>query len=90
MRTIYADWAPADIRDAAESESRTTLGALGVPELTLVETLPYAGAFSDYRAHVTGCADCRRDDRADCAEGENLLAVSRIGVAEQHILAASN
>jgi hypothetical protein len=90
MRTMWVGWALDDIRDAAEAEGQTALDCLGVPEMKLVETLPYYGAFSDYPAHIAGCADCRRDDRDDCVEGETLRAVARIGVEEQHRIAESN
>jgi hypothetical protein len=76
--------------DAAELEGHVGLRALAVPEQRLVESLPYYSAFSDYQVHVTGCADCRRDDRPDCPEGEGLLVVSRIGVEEQQRMAAQN
>ncbi|WP_086559959.1 hypothetical protein [Streptomyces africanus] len=90
MRTTWASWTPGDMQEAAELEGWVGLTALKVPEQKLVETLPYYGGLTDYQAHVTACADCRRDDRPDCAEGEMLLTVSRIGVEEQHRLAASN
>jgi hypothetical protein len=90
MRTLWVGWDLDDIRDAAEAEGQTALDCLGVAELKMVETLPYYGAFSDYPAHIAACAGCRRDDQPDCVEGEALLAVSRIGVEEQHRLAANN
>lgn len=79
-----------DMQDAAEAEGYAKLDVLFVPEQRLVETLPYYSAFDDYRAHVTGCACCRRDDRPDCPEGEALLAVAQVGIGEQQRLAASN
>lgn len=90
MRTIWMSWDLDDMQDAAEAEGHVSLDALAVPEQQPVESLPYYGAFSDYRAHVAGCADCRRDDRPDCREGEASLEVSRIGVTEQHRMAAFN
>jgi hypothetical protein len=89
-QTTWAEWEPDAMSEAAELEGYTDLTALKVPEQRLVESMPYHAAFSDYRFHVVGCADCRRDDRADCPEGEALLAVSRIGVDEQHRAAAHN
>ncbi|WP_030248024.1 hypothetical protein [Streptomyces sp. NRRL S-455] len=90
MQTIWTRWDLADMQDAADAEGHTALDALVVPELKLVGTLPYSGALTDYREHITACADCRRDDRPDCRTGEALLAVSRIGVEEQHRMAVHN
>ncbi|MFH8805259.1 hypothetical protein ACH4F6_37915 [Streptomyces sp. NPDC017936] len=90
MRTIWTQWDTADMTDAAEMENRAALRALGVPERRLLEVLPYYGAFTDYHVHVTACAACRDDDRADCPEGRTLLDVSWIGVEEQHRSALSN
>jgi hypothetical protein len=87
---MWVGWTLDDIRDAAEAEGQTSLDSLGTSEIKLVETLPYYGAFSDYPTHIAACADCRRDDRPDCAEGETLRTVARIGVEEQHRMAALN
>jgi hypothetical protein len=90
MRTIWTGWALDDMRNAAEMEGRVSLTALDAPEQRLVESLPYYGAFCDYRAHVTGCDACRYDDQPDCPEGNALLGVSHVGVDEQRRTAASN
>jgi hypothetical protein len=90
MRTIWTRWDLADMQDAAEAEGQVGLDSLVTGEVKLVPALPYYGAFSDYQTHVKECADCRRDDRPDCPEGEALLTVSRVGVEEQHRIAASN
>lgn len=90
MRTIWASWNLDDMQDAADVEGHVSLDALAVPEQRPVESLPYYGAFSDYQAHVAGCVDCLPDDRPDCREGETSLEVSRVGVTEQHRLAAFN
>lgn len=90
MRTTWTNWKPADMQDAAESEARTGFDALEVPERDFITTLPYYGAFTEYRDHVVGCADCREDDRTDCPEGAEMLRVARIGLVEQADLALSN
>lgn len=90
MRTTWESWDLDDMQDAADAGAYVEMDALPVPEQTLVETLPYYGAFSDYRDHVVGCADCREDSRPDCAKGAGLLEVSRIGVTEQHHMALDN
>lgn len=90
MRTEWTLWDLNDMIGAAELEDRVTLGGLGTRELLLTESLPYFGGFADYSHHVTGCIDCRRDDREDCARGEGLLELSRIGVEEQHRAAVNN
>lgn len=89
-QTTWVEWEPNAMRDAAELEGWTGLSALKVPEQRAVASLPYYGAFGDYAAHVTACADCRRDDRDDCPVGETLLEVSRAGVEIQQRMAASN
>jgi hypothetical protein len=90
MRTTWTEWSPARMREDAQTEARVGFEALRAPERTALECLPYFGAFTDYRDHITGCADCIDDRRPDCAESENLVAVFRIGVAEQQILATLN
>ncbi|MFD8226864.1 hypothetical protein ACFV16_22130 [Streptomyces massasporeus] len=90
MRTIWVGWAIGDMQDAADAEGHASLDALVVPEQRPVESLPYYGAFDDYRAHVTGCADCRRDDRDDCATGNAMATVARVGIEEQHRMAVYN
>lgn len=89
-QTTWVRWAPDAMRDATELEGYVGLTALKVPEQRTVETLPYYRAFDDYAVHVTGCADCRRDDRADCPEGVALLEVSHTGLGIQQRMAAQN
>lgn len=90
MRTTWTDWKPKDMRDAAESEARTGFDALGAMERDFVTALPYYGAFTEYRDHVTGCRNCREDGRADCPEGTGLLDVASVGLRTQARLALDN
>lgn len=90
MRTTWERWSTQDMTDAAEAEDRTCLEVLAPPEREFVETLPYYGAFSDYKVHVTGCRDCRRDDREDCPAGDALRMTARIGLEVQERMAARN
>lgn len=91
MRTTWTEWAPGDMRAAAEMEGRVSLTALEVPEHPAsLGVLPYFNAFADYAAHVTRCADCRRDDRDDCFTGQSLCVVARVGIEEQQRMAAQN
>lgn len=90
MRTQWINWDLADMQDAADAEGYAGLTALNVPEHgEIIGTLPYVGAFADYREHVTACRPCLHD-AVGCPEGEALLKVSRIGVTVQHRLAESN
>lgn len=89
-QTTWAEWSPDAMQEATELEGWVGLSALKVPEQRSVESLPYYGAFGDYAAHVTACADCRRDDRADCSVGRGLLEVSHAGLEIQQRMAASN
>jgi hypothetical protein len=90
MRTTWERWDLDDMTGAAEVEGLRDLRTVRSPEVNLVGALPYFGAFSEYREHVTCCPDCLFDDRPDCAEGTALAAVARIGMEEQHLIAASN
>lgn len=90
MRTTWADWKPKDMRDAAESEARAGFDALGATERDFVTALPYYGAFTEYRDHVTGCLSCREDDQADCPEGAGLLDTASVGLRAQSRLALNN
>lgn len=90
MRTTWETLNLDDLQDAAASEARTGFDARGVPERDFVETLPYFSAFDEFRWHVTDCRDCLDDGRPDCSEGVRLRDVARVGLGEQHRLAASN
>lgn len=90
MRTVWTDWKPADMRDAAESEARVGFDALRVPVLHPVAALPYYGAQSEYEDHVESCAVCGRSVTSGCSEGEALLETVLIGLGEQHRSAVSN
>lgn len=90
MRTTWADWRLSNMRDAAESEARTGFDALDVPKRDSIATLPYYGAFTTYRGHVAGCADCREDSRTDCPEGAEMLSAAGSGLRVQSRIAARN
>lgn len=90
MRTTWTGWSLDKMREDAEAEAWAGLTALRAPERHAIETLPYFGAFDEYREHVFRCSHCIDDRERDCPEGEALLEVSRIGVAEQKNLAAFN
>lgn len=89
-QTTWTPWAPDAMAEATELEGLVGLAALKVPERRLLESLPYHSAFDDHRAHVTACTDCLYDGRADCPEGEALLAVALVGIGEQQRMAAQN
>lgn len=90
MRTTWERWDLDDMIDAAEAEGHQGLDSRPVPMLDFVETLPYFGAFDDFRWHVTNCPACLHDDRPDCATGVAMANVSRIGMAEQKRIALNN
>lgn len=90
MRTTWTDWKMSLMRDAAEAEAYAGFDALGAPDRNLLATLPYYGAFTEYRDHVTGCHDCRDDGRDDCPKGTELLDTASIGLRAQTRLALSN
>ncbi|MGW2213237.1 hypothetical protein [Streptomyces sp. NPDC001781] len=90
MRTTWAVWAPDDMRDAAESEARAGFDALAAPKRHFLEVLPYHGAYTEYEEHVAACGLCQQDEMTDCPVGEELSGAARIGLDEQHRLAASN
>lgn len=90
MRTTWAVWAPDEMRDAAASEARTGFDGLGAVQRFYVASLPYYGAYSEYEDHVAACAVCQRDPLTDCPLGADLFDQARIGLSEQHRLAARN
>lgn len=90
MRTQWRETSLTKMLDAADAEGYASLTALDVPDHPeIIATLPYVGAFGDYREHVTSCAVCAIEP-IGCPEGEALLEVSKVGVIEQHRLAESN
>jgi hypothetical protein len=90
MRTTWASWDLDDMQDRADEEGHVGLDVLRVPVRDFLTTLPYYGAFAEYRDHIVGCAECREDSRTDCARGETLRTVARVGLEEQARIAESN
>lgn len=90
MRTTWETLNPDEMQDAAESEARTGFDALIAPRRFHLSALPYFPAYTEYEEHVAGCAVCQQDELTDCPIGEELFTLARIGLSEQHRLAASN
>jgi hypothetical protein len=86
----WVDWMPEQMAEATEREARAGFDGLAAPVRDLIETLPYSGAFNEFRRHVTRCSDCLRDDRKDCPRGRVLADTARVGVEEQHRIATNN
>lgn len=83
-------WECADLdimQDAAEAEAHVSLDGLRTPEQDFVTTMPYYGAFAEYRDHVAGCTGCAG---TDCPEGEALRKTARVGLEEQARIALNN
>ena len=78
-----------ELRGTAEIKNQAALDDLRTPERDFVTTLPYYGAFAEYRDHVVGCATCR-DTEDDCSEGGELRRIARVGLEEQARIALSN
>lgn len=89
MRTTWTEWNPQIMQQAAETEARVAFDDLAPMERDLIATLPYYGAFGEYRDHVVACSVCR-DTPVDCPEGGTLRKTARIGLEEQALIAAYN
>lgn len=89
MRTTWTEWNPQTMQEAAELEARVAFEELAPAERDFITTLPYYGAFGEYRDHVVGCDLCR-DTQDDCPEGGALRKTARTGLEEQTNLATYN
>lgn len=90
MRTTWASWAPDEMQNAAESEALTGFDALGATMRHFIGALPYYGAYTEYEDHVAACGFCQASETSECLAGAALFDVARVGLREQHRLAARN